>query len=186
MPRPNLPAGKGDGARLLARVKTTERKYRAPSPNTFAELDDVDAVNANDGDVATFVAATGKIEMKPGGSGFPLGPEDDGSQTGLIEYGSIFGSPAPGAMFISVTSDTPGDASYLGVFIPAQGGVGAAMQTSVGDISILSTTGGVLLQAGSPGVTVDAIVVTMASLPTSDPGLPGQLWNDSGTVKVSL
>ena len=28
--------------------------------------------------------------------------------------------------------------------------------------------------------------VSMANLPTSDPGVPGRLWNDTGTVKVSL
>ena len=27
--------------------------------------------------------------------------------------------------------------------------------------------------------------IMMGSLPTSDPGVTGQLWNDSGTVKVS-
>jgi len=25
----------------------------------------------------------------------------------------------------------------------------------------------------------------MSNLPTSDPGVTGQLWNDSGTVKIS-
>tara|TARA_R100000234_G_scaffold28395_1_gene16403 strand:+ start:958 stop:1119 length:162 start_codon:yes stop_codon:yes gene_type:complete len=27
--------------------------------------------------------------------------------------------------------------------------------------------------------------VSMANLPTSDPGVAGRLWNDSGTLKVS-
>ena len=27
--------------------------------------------------------------------------------------------------------------------------------------------------------------INMSNLPTSDPGVAGQLWNDSGTVKVS-
>jgi|TARA_R100001443_G_scaffold81598_1_gene88567 hypothetical protein len=27
--------------------------------------------------------------------------------------------------------------------------------------------------------------IMMSDLPTSDPGVAGQLWNDSGTVKVS-
>ena len=35
------------------------------------------------------------------------------------------------------------------------------------------------------GVTVSGAVVMMASLPTSDPSNAGQLWNDSGDLKVS-
>ena len=35
------------------------------------------------------------------------------------------------------------------------------------------------------GLTVSGAVVMMASLPTSDPSNAGQLWNDSGDLKVS-
>ncbi len=38
----------------------------------------------------------------------------------------------------------------------------------------------------SDGIQVNGAVVMMASLPTSDPVNAGQLWNDSGTVKVSI
>jgi hypothetical protein len=27
--------------------------------------------------------------------------------------------------------------------------------------------------------------ISMSNLPTSDPGVTGQLWNDNGTVKIS-
>ena len=35
------------------------------------------------------------------------------------------------------------------------------------------------------GLTVTGAVVMMSNLPTSDPSNAGQLWNDSGTLKVS-
>jgi hypothetical protein len=35
------------------------------------------------------------------------------------------------------------------------------------------------------GLTVTGTVVMLANLPTSDPGNAGQLYNDSGTLKVS-
>jgi hypothetical protein len=31
----------------------------------------------------------------------------------------------------------------------------------------------------------DEVVVLMPNLPTSNPGVTGQLWNDSGTLKIS-
>jgi len=37
----------------------------------------------------------------------------------------------------------------------------------------------------SGGATFEGAVVMMANLPTADPTNAGQLWNDSGTVKVS-
>jgi len=35
------------------------------------------------------------------------------------------------------------------------------------------------------GLTVTGAVVMLSNLPTSDPSNAGQLWNDSGTLKVS-
>ena len=32
---------------------------------------------------------------------------------------------------------------------------------------------------------MNSLVIVMGSLPLADPGNPGQLWNDGGTVKVS-
>jgi hypothetical protein len=43
----------------------------------------------------------------------------------------------------------------------------------------------VLDAAGTGGVSLTTIKVLMPNLPTSDPSVSGQLWNDSGTLKVS-
>ena len=36
------------------------------------------------------------------------------------------------------------------------------------------------------GLTVNGTVVMLSNLPTSDPNNAGQLWNQSGTLKISL
>lgn len=36
------------------------------------------------------------------------------------------------------------------------------------------------------GLTVNGAVVMLSSLPTADPNNAGQLWNQSGTLKISL
>lgn len=38
---------------------------------------------------------------------------------------------------------------------------------------------------GTGGISLDSIKVLLPNLPTSDPNNAGQLWNDSGTLKVS-
>ena len=38
----------------------------------------------------------------------------------------------------------------------------------------------------SANLTVEGSVVSLAALPTVDPAVAGQLWNDAGTLKVSL
>lgn len=38
----------------------------------------------------------------------------------------------------------------------------------------------------STDLTVEGSVVSLASLPTVDPAVAGQLWNDAGTLKVSI
>lgn len=38
----------------------------------------------------------------------------------------------------------------------------------------------------SADLTVEGSVVSLAALPTVDPAVAGQLWNDAGTLKVSL
>jgi hypothetical protein len=47
----------------------------------------------------------------------------------------------------------------------------------------ITSTGG-LTTTGS--VDLVATSILMVGLPTSDPAVTGQLWNDAGTVKVSL
>ena len=51
--------------------------------------------------------------------------------------------------------------------------VKALVVTSSADFDIPST------------VTMNSSVIVMGNLPLADPGNPGQLWNDGGTVKVS-
>jgi len=47
-------------------------------------------------------------------------------------------------------------------------------------ISVNATTGAVTTTA-----TIDGGTVILPNLPTSDPVVAGQLWNDAGTLKVS-
>ena len=49
----------------------------------------------------------------------------------------------------------------------------AACTTHVNNLTVSGSSGG-------------TSVVMMKGLPTSDPGNTGQLWNDSGTLKISL
>ena len=41
------------------------------------------------------------------------------------------------------------------------------------------------LDGGDVSTIVNTIKVMMPNLPTSDPSTAGQLWNDSGTLKIS-
>ena len=38
----------------------------------------------------------------------------------------------------------------------------------------------------STNLTVEGSIVSLAALPTVDPAVVGQLWNDAGTLKVSV
>ena len=38
----------------------------------------------------------------------------------------------------------------------------------------------------STNLTVEGSIVSLAALPTTDPGVIGQLYNDAGTLKVSV
>jgi hypothetical protein len=51
---------------------------------------------------------------------------------------------------------------------------------STADTVLVSTT-----QTISGAKTFSSSVVMMTNLPTSDPNNAGQLWNDSGTLKIS-
>ena len=53
-------------------------------------------------------------------------------------------------------------------------------------ITSLITNGDLTLSANGTGaVAITPVKVMMANLPTSDPSNAGQLWNSSGTLKVS-
>ena len=49
----------------------------------------------------------------------------------------------------------------------------------------VSNTDLVLDTNGTGAVAITPTKIMMANLPTSDPSVAGQLWNDSGTLKVS-
>lgn len=61
-----------------------------------------------------------------------------------------------------------------------------AVQFSDTTISTLTTNSDLTLSANGTGaVAITPTKIMMANLPTSDPSVAGQLWNDSGTLKVS-
>jgi hypothetical protein len=50
----------------------------------------------------------------------------------------------------------------------------------------LTTNSDLTLSAnGTGGVAITPVKITMANLPTSNPNVAGQLYNDSGTLKIS-
>jgi len=48
-----------------------------------------------------------------------------------------------------------------------------------------SEANAIKVDAGTDTVSIETIKVVLPNLPTSDPSVVGQLWNDSGTLKVS-
>ena len=111
-----------------------------------------------------------------GASTFPVGPLDDGTYTGEVDFGTVFGSPIPGALSITaVQNSNPSNNSFVAVFANAVGGVGAELRSSVGDVNVQSTNGDVVL-AASGAVDFNSAVVVMGSLPTADPVNAGQLY----------
>ena len=81
-------------------------------------------------------------------------------------------------------------------------GTGSVIQNSVGNLTIQEdqndgdiifrsddgsggTTPYLTLDGGDVSTIVNTIKVLMPNLPTSDPSNAGQLWNDSGTLKIS-
>jgi hypothetical protein len=41
------------------------------------------------------------------------------------------------------------------------------------------------VDAGTDTVSIETIILMLPNLPTSNPGVTGQVWNDSGTLKIS-
>ena len=60
----------------------------------------------------------------------------------------------------------------------------SAIQISNLDTNVISSSDSSQVTV-EDGLTINGIVVMMANLPTSDPGNAGQLYNDSGVLKVS-
>ena len=43
----------------------------------------------------------------------------------------------------------------------------------------------ITLDGSDAATVISTVKIMMPNLPTSDPGVTGQLWNDSGTLKIS-
>lgn len=66
----------------------------------------------------------------------------------------------------------------------ADGGFVGNVLISLGE-TLSVPAGSYLTTSASSVVTFSGEEVIMDSIPTSDPSVSGQLWNDSGTLKVS-
>jgi hypothetical protein len=98
------------------------------------------------------------------------------------------------------------DDSGGGIQVQASGGGSVEVRTTGGGDTIIRSTGTVRVQDENTGAGAGVLIsslrshVTIATgqqlsgtagylildgLPTSDPGVPGAVWNDGGTLKVS-
>jgi hypothetical protein len=82
---------------------------------------------------------------------------------------------------------TIGDPVYTGNFTPAEHLIPAPkpLGKDETDVTITSPANGDLLTYDGSNWVNNGSVIKMSNLPTSDPAVAGQLWNDSGTLKVS-
>lgn len=216
---PNLPPAATDISKLIARVEQLERLARQRGPDQLQKQDDVSFLNKTNGDVPTFNATTGKWENAPaGGSGFPVGPYDDG--TGTHEIQTVAGG---GVALINQTTQSDAHAGNIGKLftgvddgtleavaaataLSADGGLGVvsaqaydgtqvvtqltahAFGTGLpsGIIAVSQTSGNSIINVLGDVAHLDSPFISMANLPTSDPGSPSQLYVDgSGFVKQS-
>ena len=101
--------------------------------------------------------------------------------TNFEEVYQIVGDPDTGLITTSITN---GDVK---IQPNGTGNVEVdAVQFSDTTISTLTTNSDLTLSANGTGaVSITPTKIMMANLPTSDPSVAGQLWNDSGTLKVS-
>jgi hypothetical protein len=101
--------------------------------------------------------------------------------TNFEEIYQIVGDPDTGLITTSITN---GDVTIQ----PNGTGNVEIDQVQFADttLSTLTTNSDLTLSAnGTGGVAITPTKIIMANLPTSDPSNAGQLWNDSGTLKVS-
>ena len=101
--------------------------------------------------------------------------------TNFEEVYQIVGDPDTGLITTSITN---GDVK---IQPNGTGNVEVdAVQFSDTTISTLTTNSDLTLSANGTGAVASTPTkIMMANLPTSDPSVAGQLWNDSGTLKVS-
>lgn len=112
--------------------------------------------SGNTGDGTIDIAA---LNLSPNGGGSPDG--SDVNVTASLDFNLLAGQD------INIRTDASGDYPGTGRDV----NVNAARDINT------NADGDVNIDAGGN--------ITMPTLPISDPGLSGALWNDSGTVKVS-
>lgn len=109
------------------------------------------------------------------------------SESGLVfdqeESGNVelIGGGNGGTVFVT------GGAGGGGAFLTggASGGY-AIVKAGAGGSGILQNAdGSVLIEAGPSDMSVLTPALYLTGLPTSNPGVSGQVWNDAGTLKIS-
>ena len=99
-----------------------------------------------------------------------------------------------GTVVATITDGTIDTSTSLTLFGKSYSGFGEALNENLVKLleNAASTstpttplTGELWFDKNTSQLTVSGAVVMMASLPTSDPSNAGQLWNDSGDLKVS-
>lgn len=171
----------------------------------FGVLDDAQIASGTpaDGDVPTSNGDGTRTWGPGGGGGGSVHLADDTttfSEDGIVFTGGFtyFGADGNDATqyatislepdLIETYSQASADAyAYIDVSSSgAAGGVDIYAQTDGSTYSNLSLVAGNSTFYGSGFVQFNPIVINMPNLPTSDPANPGQLWVDSGVLKVSL
>lgn len=178
-PGETITYGVGGNGVFLSYVAATQRlkMYRTSGPSPAA------------GD--TVSGATGSADLVQFGPGTP-GGWDSGTigsnpvwfhvpQTPVIYQVSSFDATDALTLSTSYGETTQNDVLY-GVTQDYTANHGIPLVAN-GDVDAL----GILARAFTD---IDSLIQSLTlgelfSLPTSDPGVPGRLWNDSGTVKVS-
>lgn len=82
-------------------------------------------------------------------------------------------------------TDVGGGVVHFTGRIDLPGQVTGALSVGQGIIDLTPVGGGVSVFMAKSGMSGGGNRVVMGQLPTSDPGHPGEVWNDAGTLKVS-
>jgi hypothetical protein len=157
--------------------------------------------------VADAQSRLGALERKinrhqSSGTGFPVGPLDDGITTYAITAGTDFAhslvvrnsDDATGAANL-YDAQTGTNTATIGIQSGASGATGSLQTGAFGGqgtasmtaVASDSTTAAVTVTAAPGGTAIVGFLgsVQMTTLPTSDPGVSGELWNNGGVVNVS-
>lgn len=117
------------------------------------------------------------------GSGFPVGPLDDATDTYTITAGSDI---------LRAVNQSDANDSYADMQLVVFSGQGIAVLTAqssddlTASMAVTAPTGGPT-KAGfdADRIELNSGVIVVGTLPTSDPGIAGHLWNNAGVVNVS-